>query len=273
MPAIIIAADWLPVGLEVAAKTADLLGYRLVGREVLAEVASKFHVAEERLIKALESPPSLRMSARLQRRLLACIQQETLANLVEDRIVCHSLAAHLYVRGIAHVISVRLLADPEKLVEEIIRDKKMPPAKAEKLIKRQAKARRAWSVNAFKLDESDSSLYDLVIRLSKIDLDEAAKTIAETVAYRRFTPTTYSIKNLTDYFLASQVRAELLEQFPDALVEAQSGTVIVSTKALRREKRKKTETIKEMAGKIPGVDYVEVHLSNDLIRQASESNR
>ena len=35
----------------------------------------------------------------------------------------------------------------------------------------------------------------------------------------------------------------------------------------------KTEAIKNMAGQIPGVSYVEVHVVNDIFRQAAESSR
>jgi hypothetical protein len=42
---------------------------------------------------------------------------------------------------------------------------------------------------------------------------------------------------------------------------------------LKREKRKRAEKIKELAGAIPGVNYVEVHVIHDLLRQAAESFR
>jgi hypothetical protein len=51
----------------------------------------------------------------------------------------------------------------------------------------------------------------------------------------------------------------------DISVQARDGSVIVSTKAGSRQKRKKIETIKELAGKIDGVRYVEVHVKKNIL--------
>jgi hypothetical protein len=47
----------------------------------------------------------------------------------------------------------------------------------------------------------------------------------------------------------------------------------VETTALKREKQKRTKAIKKLTENIPGVDYVEVHVINDIFRQAAESFR
>jgi hypothetical protein len=54
---------------------------------------------------------------------------------------------------------------------------------------------------------------------------------------------------------------------------ARSGTLAVETAGLKREKQKKAERIKTIAGRIPGVEYVEVHVMKDIFRQAAESFR
>jgi hypothetical protein len=146
-------------------------------------------------------------------------------------------------------------------------------SKAKKLIERRKRDRQRWSMDAFHLDETDPSRYDLVISLSQIDPNEAVKIITETVAYRRFEPMTYSIKCIQDLALANRVRATLLDRFPDVRVRANSGTLVVETTSLKREKQKRAKAIKELAGEIPGVEYVEVHVINDIFRQAAESFR
>ena len=62
-----------------------------------------------------------------------------------------------------------------------------------------------------------------------------------------------------------------MEKYPDVNVTAEGSTVVVRTKALKREKRKKAENIRALASKIPGVDYVEVHVVSNIFRQAAES--
>ena len=84
---------------------------------------------------------------------------------------------------------------------------------------------------------------------------------------------TYSIKCIHDIELAARVSAALLERFPDVRVHASSGVVVVKTTALKREKKKRANIIREVAGGIPGVEYVEVHVINDFFRQSAASFR
>lgn len=210
---------------------------------------------------------------KLWNRYLAYIQEAALAEIIKGNTVCHGLAAHLYVLGVSHVLRIRVLSDPEKLTRQLASMKGISHKKALKLLDQEKKHRRRWSIEAFGLDETDPSQYDLVISLSKIDPDETVKIIKETISYRRFRSMTYSIKCINDIELASRVRAALLESFPDIRVTANSGTLVVETKGLKREKQKRSNLIKEIAGKIPGVEYVEVHFINDFFRQAVESFR
>lgn len=274
MSVIVISSDSYQKGQEIAQACAQKLGYRRLGREILKTVAATHHIAEEKLVKTLEEVPSfLGMSARIKNRCLAYIQEAVLGQLLDDGVICFGLAAHLYVLGIAHVLKVRVLADPEARLREMAAQMNVSVDKAAKLLKKKDKLRKRWSLEMFKVDETDPAGYDLVVSLSQIDPAKAVQIITDMVSYRKFRPMTYSIKCLQDKALASRVRAVLLEHFPDVRVDANGRTVVVETGGLKREKRKKTAAIKELAEKIPGVGYVEVHIINDIFRQAVESFR
>lgn len=274
MSIIIISSDSYKVGKEIAQKTAGALGYTFLGREILVKLADKYHFPESKLIQALDESPSLfGMSLKLQKRYLTYIQEAALTELLKDNVVCQGLAAHLYVLCISHVLRVRVLADSEGRIQEWASREGISLKKAQKYFDHRKHLRRRWSMDAFKLDETDPSQYDLVISLSQIDQDEAVIIITETISYRRFSPMTYSIKCLEDIQLASRVRSVLFDRFPDVRVRANGGTLVVETLALKREKRKRAESIKKIAGSIPGVEYVEVHVINDFLRQAAESFR
>ncbi len=274
MSVIIISSDSNRIGKEIAKSTAETLEYDYLGREILSDVADKYQIPEEKLIRVLDELPSLfGTSSKLWNRYLAYIQEAALAGLLKENIVCQGLAAHLYVLGVSHVLRIRILSDPEKRLQQLVSMEGISPGKARKRLDQIKKSRKRWSLEAFHFDETDPSRYDLVINLSKIDSDEAVKIIKETQSYRRFKAMTYSIQCIRDLELASRVRAALLERFPDVRVRANNGTLVVETTALKREKRKRTNTIREMAGNIPGVEYVEVHVLNDIFRQAMESFR
>ena len=274
MSIIIISSDDHQTGREIASATAEAAGYTELGRGLLSEVADQHQIAETRLVKALDDAPSfLGMSAKQRALCLVYIQEAVLSRLLEDNVVCHGLAAHLYVRGVSHVLRVRVLSDPEVSVKRVIDQEGKPPDKAKRRVRRARKLRSRWSMAAFGLDETDPALFDLVISLSQIDQEEAVKIITSTVGYRRFSPMTYSVHCLQDLELSARVRAAMLKQFPDVRVRARSGTLVVETAALKRERRKRMKAIREIAGAIPGVRYVEVRVNNDIFRQAAESFR
>ena len=274
MPIIIISSDSYTTGRDIGERTAQAIGYDYVDRDILPPVCEKYGVQEEKLLKALEETPSfLGLSSKLRNKYLAYIQEATLGQLLDDNVVCHGLAAHLYVLGVSHALKVRVLTDPEVLGRDLASEATSSPDRAKKMLKRHEEQCRSWSLDAFNLDETDPSNYDMVISLAQIDPDEAVKTIVDTAGYRKFQPMTYSIKCLQDKELASRVRVPLMERFPDVKVTADGSTVVVETKAVKREKRKRTEAIKELAGSIEGVGYVEVHVATDIFRQAAESAR
>jgi cytidylate kinase len=274
MPIIIFLSDSYEKGRKIASKTAEKLDYKYVDREILGKIAEKYNIPEAKLIKALDEMPSLfSMSSKTWRQYLAYIQEGTLAEILDDKVVCHGLAAHMYVLGVSHVLKVRILLDHDKIAQEIASQGGISLEKAREICKRQIKFRSRWSLGAFNLDETDLSRYDFVINLSQIDDEEAITMISEATTYRKFQPMTYSIKCLHDIELAIRVKVALLKKFPDVRVTANNGTVVIEINALKREKYKKTQFIKKLVGDLPGVNYVEVHIINDIFRQAIETFR
>lgn len=274
MPIIIFSSDVYQNGEQIAKMTAESLGYRYVDREILKSVAEKYHIAEVKLIQALDELPSFfSMSSKKWKQYLAYIQEAVMGELLDDNVVTHGMAAHLYVRGVSHVLKVRILMDHDERAKQMADQEKIAFEKAKKLIRHQGKHRKRWSLDAFQLDEADPSLYDIMVNISQIDSEEAVGMISAATGYRKFKPMTYSFKCMQDRELASRVRAALLGCFSDVKVQARDGTVVVELKALKREKQKKAKAIKELTNNISGVHHVQIRLINDIFRQAAESGR
>lgn len=274
MTVIAISSDCYTVGRNVGEKVAKDLGYRYMDREFLRDISQAAGIPEEKLLKALERTPSaLGMSSKDQAIYLAHIERHVIEEFLKDDVVCHGLAAHLYVLGVSHVLKVRILARPEDLGSEMCRGKVLSKSELEKAIKRNESFRRRWSLRAFSLDETDPSNYDMVISLNKIELAEAAKSIIDAAGYKRFKPMSYSMKCLRDERAVAEAKTILYPRFPDARISANGTNLIVITKGLKREKQKKAALIKEMLGRIDGINFVEVHVVSDILRQAAESAR
>lgn len=275
MSIIIISSDMAEAELQIAEKTASSLGYQRLGPDKLPEIADRYDVSPDKLTETLETTPSPWRLGQSKRwlQLLACIEADVLERLKADNIVCWGLAAHLYLSGVSHALKVRILTDSEQQAQQVAENHDIPIKKAQKWVESEKRKREQWSMAAFDQNELDPSIYDLSINLGQIDPDEAVNSITGAVAYRKFQPMTYSIKSLAENALAAKVKAKLLVTMTDVQVEARDGRVIVTSKALKREKQKKATTIKEIAGSVEGVEFVEVHLINYVIREAAEGFR
>jgi cytidylate kinase len=273
MPLIIISADEFKQGDEIGQKVAGVMGYRYLGRDLLHTVAQEHQLSEEELIQALDDPPGLLSRRARRQRLLGYIEAACLEALLDDDAVCFGLAAHMYVRAVSHALKVRIINEPEQRAADLAQAEGMTLDKARKQVLRQTKDERRWSEDAYQLDQTDASLYDLVISLGTLELEKAVDIICDTVAYRKFQPMTYSRKLMQDKALAAQVRLALMEHFPDVRVEANDGTVAAYIQSLKKDQRKKQELVRQIAGEMPGVRHVEVHVIRDLVGQAAQSTR
>ena len=273
MPVIIVTADDFEQGRDLAHRVAGVLGYRYLGRDLLASVAEQRQVSEEELTKALDEAPGLLTRKNRRQRLLSFIEAACLEELLGDNVVAYGLAAHLYVRGVSHVMKVRIINEPEQRAKELAQRDNLPLERARKLAIRQREEQRRWSQDAYQLDQTDPSLYDLVISLGTLEPDKAVEIICDTVGYRKFQPMTYSRKLMQDKALAVRVRLELMERFPDIRVESNDGTVVAYIQSLKKDQRKKQELVRQIAGAMDGVRHVEVHVIRDYFGQAAQSSR
>lgn len=259
MTSIIVSADHPDTARAVGKQAAKALGYRYLGRPLLAEIAARFDVSEGRLERALDPMAANRFGKKSRRLLLSYVETTVLEAIADDGVVCAELGAHLFVRGVPHVLMVRVLEDRSGLVTRMARERKVAPRKAEKLLDRELGLRARWSMRNFGFDESTSDVYDLAIRLAPIDTAKVVDVLVDMAKYRKFRPTTYSRKLLRDLLLASRVRMALLEDYPNIEVRADGDKAIVHVKCSKRQKQKVAEAIKAIVAEAADVKLVEVH--------------
>ena len=122
MSIIIISSDSQDIEQKTAGLISESLGYGKINREgVLPAVADKYDVSVDDLAKVLEKRPSVfKSSIRQWNILLSYIQEGVVEELCQDNLVCHGLAAHLYVLGISHVLRVRILSKKDEKIHEIM---------------------------------------------------------------------------------------------------------------------------------------------------------
>jgi len=232
MAIITISRGSYSMGKEVAEKVARKLGYQCLAREVILEASKEFNIPEIMLVKAVHDAPSiLERFSYGKEKFIAYFQAALLKCLRRDNVVYHGLAGHFYVKGVPHVLKVRIIADMKDRVQIVMDRENISRESALALIKKDDLERSKWSQHLYGVDTSDPILYDLVIRVRKMSVDDAVDVICHTAGLETFKTTFESQKAMEALVLASEVKTTLIDLKPDIQVFVRDGVVTLGASA------------------------------------------
>lgn len=250
-------------GKEVAQKVAQKLGYQCCAREVILGASKEFNIPELKLLRAVHDAPSiLERFSHGKEKFITYFQAALLKLLQSDNVVYHGLAGHFYVKGISHVLKVRIVADMKDRIQMIMDREQISYQNALERLENDDLARRKWSQHLYGIDTADPILYDLVIRVRKITVDDAVDLICNTAGLETFKTTPESQKAMEDLVLASQVKTTLLELKPDIKVFVHDGVVSIGVSAKTVKAPDLVMEMERIVGAIPGVKGVDIKLSH-----------
>jgi cytidylate kinase len=270
-------------GTEIAEKVAEQLGYECVSREVLIEASEDFDVPEVKLLHAFRDAPLFRDRFTFRKEIyIAYVQAALLAHLQKNNVVYHGLAGHYLVRGVSHVLKVRIIDSIEARVRSLMEREEVfqqaviamtgaPGLDLEGLEKRRGvsedealhileesdKARRQWGLHLYGIDTNDPSQYDLVVHIHKLSAGDAADLICTAARSESLQATAESQQSLDDLLLGARVKARLIKQYPRVNVLAKAGDVYVGLEGGSDSDRK---AILEAAREIPGVRKIDMNV-------------
>ena len=260
MAIITISRGSFSKGKEVAEKVAKILGYQCISREILLEASEHFNIPEIKLKHSLHDAPSiLERFTYGKERYLAYITAAFLEHAHQDNVVYHGLAGQFFLKGVSHVLKVRILAEMEDRVALDMEREKLSMEQALTRLRKDDEERRQWSLHLFGVDTWDPSLYDLVLHVHKLGVDDVVHLICETAQLEQFKATPGSQKVLDNLLLAARVKARLVHDFPMVHVHANDGVVIVDARFNLTEEPGLANRIQEMARQTPGVKDVRMH--------------
>jgi len=189
-------------GREVAEKLAQKLGYECLSRDILLEASEEFNIPEIRLIRAIKDSPSiLNRLTHQKERYVAYIRAALLKHVQKDNVVYHGLFGHFFLQDIPHVLKVRIVADLEDRVADEVKREGISEAKAREILMKDDEERRKWALHLYGADWWDATLYDLVIHLKSITVDDAVSLLCHMVQLPGFQTTLESqeaINNLVE---------------------------------------------------------------------------
>ncbi len=247
-------------GKEVAEQAAACLGFRCISHEVVLDASKHFHLSEDQLVKAMHDAPSMLERFSHDRTAFVAYYQSALARHVqEDNVVYHGLAGHLLLKGISHVLKVRIIADLEERVRTEMTREKIPEHKARSLILKEDQHRRKWTRHLYGVDPWDVSLYDFVLHIHKLTVADATDLICRAAALPQFKATEESRQDMDDLVLAGEVKAALIRDYPEISVAAEYGNVLIYTKTDDRASDRLKKRAQSLLGETPKIASVEVH--------------
>lgn len=260
MPIITISRGTFSGGKALAEAVAQKLGYRCIDREHIVQKAAAWGVSQDDLRTALEKPPSfLGQSPQTKYIYLALIQAALTEEVRNGKAIYHGLGGNLLLGKGPHVLRVRVIAPMEFRIDKVQNRLKCNRKEAIAYIEKMDQDRRKWTKFLYDLDWSDPSLYDVVINLEQINLQEACDVVCSISQLKCFEFTPESERAMDDLAMASRVKANLAMDSSTSdfqfEVVAEVGSVSVKGEIVGPAQAKK---ISEMVRAVQGVVKVDL---------------
>jgi len=247
-------------GPEIGMKLGQKLGYRYVDQELVLDVARRYGVAEDKLSHLDESKPTLFERFDTETRYYITILQTSLLDFAElDNAVLMGRGGQWLLRGIPHVLRVRVIAPFETRVKRWIRRTadmtgETPTQRAAADFVRRDDTDKAGRMRyLYEVDLADPMLYDFTISTERLGYDAAVEMIETAVRRPEMATSDTARRSVASRALASRVQVALAINAETRRyrisVEADDGVVTLEgTGALERAV--------EVARDVPGVRLV-----------------
>jgi len=260
MPIITISRGSFSGGRMLADTLAHRLGYRCIDRSQLIEKAAVWGASEDELRSAIERPPSFLGQSQHKKYLyLTFIQAALTEEARMGNMIYHGLAGHLLLDKGSHVLRTRIIAPMEFRISKVQDRLKYDRKQAIAYIEKRDDERRKWTWFLYGRDWTDASLYDLVLNLEQMTVEDACEVVCCAAQLKRFEFTPASQAALDDLATASRVKAHLAMDPATCDLEfkvaAQAGSVSIKGEIPSGHQAK---DVRRVVQTVPGV--IEAHI-------------
>jgi cytidylate kinase len=259
MAIITISRGTFSGGKALAQTLGKEFGYRLLSREELLQAAAeRFGASEGELESALTHRPGFLERHRFTRlHYIHCVQAEMARAVQSDNVVYHGQAGYLLLRGVAHHLRVKVVADLEYRIKAAMERTNLTRDRTIEYIKELDEARDKWVERVYGVDRNDPTCYDLVINLEQISLPAACAIVAEVVQ-RDFQTTPESQRVVDDLTFASAIRAKISidRDIADDVLEIEVKDGVVTITGTVRSLND-ADRVRALVKAMPGVKRIE----------------
>ncbi|HUP34633.1 MAG TPA: cytidylate kinase family protein [Candidatus Limnocylindria bacterium] len=233
-------------GPEIGQQLAERLGYRYVDQDLVSNAAQKYGLLEEKLSHLDESKPSLFERFDSETRRYITVIQTALYDFAErDNVVLMGRGGQWLLRGIPHVLRVRVMAPFDVRVKRLAQKLAGPmgeqtnPRTVSELVRRDDSEKAGRMRYLYEVGITDPALYDIVVNTEKLQPTAVVGLLAGVVGQAEMAATAASSQLVADRSLASRVQVALATH-PETRkyrisVEAHSGVVTLEGTAAMDE--------------------------------------
>lgn len=233
-------------GPEIGQQLAERLGYRYVDQDLVSNAAQKYGLLEEKLSHLDESKPSLFERFDAETRRYITVIQTALYDFAErDNVVLMGRGGQWLLRGIPHVLRVRIMAPFEVRVKRLTKKLAGPmgeqtnPRTVSELARRDDAEKAGRMRYLYEVGITDPALYDIVVNTEKLQTTAVVGLLAGVAGQAEMAATPASSQLVADRSLASRVQVALATH-PETRkyrisVEAHAGVVTLEGTAAMDE--------------------------------------
>ena len=242
-------------------------GYSLItDREIVAEASRISEIAETKISRTFSAKASVfNKFTHEKERSIAHLRLAVSQMLPRDNLLISGFTSQLIPKDISHVLRVCLIADMKFRIMEGIKAGGIPEKDVIKIIQKYDEDCAEWINTLFgKNDPWDPKLYDIIIPVDKMSVDEVVTLIIENLDKDVLRPTDRSKNALEDFILGARVDVALAKEGHNVKVGARDGAITLTINKHVLMLSRLEEDLKLIAGEVPGVKSVETKVGADF---------
>jgi len=242
-------------------------GYSLItDKEIVAEGSRVSGIAETKISRTFSAKTSVfNKFTHEKERSIAHLRLAIAQMLSEDNLLISGFISQLIPKDVSHVLRVCLIADMKFRIAEGTKEEGITEKDAVKIIQKYDEDCAGWINTLFgKNDPWDPELYDIIIPVDKMSIEEIVTLIEENADKDIIRPTDRSKEALEDFILRARVDVTLAKEGHNVKTEVRDGaiTLVINKHVLMLSRLE--EDLKSIAGQVPGVKSVETKVGADF---------